>query len=192
MDLWLFWRNLTPALLAEWPGSFTCHCGDTDTECVSTESSLRRRTFFRCFCWNSNSQLFDHEFGAVPTELFQFPACHGTWQSIARWSGSRDENGQSQQYKIYPMLQAMLSYIIKILFIPIDRWGVKCDTFSRIAACFTCKLWNIAKCLMLKIAVVQHDIISRTIYCRRCRLWPITEWSCRWITDGYNVTCSAK
>ena len=39
----VFSCNMPPALLAEWPGSFTCYCGDTGVEqapklTVSTKS----------------------------------------------------------------------------------------------------------------------------------------------------------
>ena len=37
---------------------------------VSTERSLCRRKFFRRSCWEPNSQPFDHESGALPSELF--------------------------------------------------------------------------------------------------------------------------
>ena len=51
--------------LAEWPGSFTYYCGNTDgmdTEVrVSTESWPWIRKFSRCLCWDSNLRPFDHE-----------------------------------------------------------------------------------------------------------------------------------
>ena len=67
----LFSCNLPPA---EWPGSFTCCCGSmwdgTDTEIrVSTESwkSSRRS------CGDSNPRPFDHESGALTTDLSPLP-----------------------------------------------------------------------------------------------------------------------
>ena len=36
--------NLPPALLAEWPGSFTCHCGNTGMERTSNKNRCRKLT----------------------------------------------------------------------------------------------------------------------------------------------------
>ena len=70
----MFSCNLPPALLPEWPGSFTCYSavirGGTDTEIiVITERWLWRRKFSRRFCRGSNPGPFDHEPGALTTEL---------------------------------------------------------------------------------------------------------------------------
>ena len=74
----VFSWKLPPALLAEWPGSFTCYCGNTgggtDTEIrVSTESWLRRRKFSCCSCRDLNPWPFNHESGALTTELSHSP-----------------------------------------------------------------------------------------------------------------------
>ena len=72
-DVCMFRRKLLPALLAEWPESFTCHCGKTGVEQTpnksSTHSWLWRRKFSHRFCWDLNSQPFDHESGALTSEL---------------------------------------------------------------------------------------------------------------------------
>ena len=70
----MFSCNLPPALLAEWPGFFTCYCGNTgggtDTEIrVSTESRPWRRKFSRRSSRDSNPRPFNHESGALTTEL---------------------------------------------------------------------------------------------------------------------------
>ena len=70
----MFSCNLPPALLAEWPGSFTCYCGNTgggmDTEIrVSTESWPWRRKFSCHSSRDLNPPPFDHESGALTTEL---------------------------------------------------------------------------------------------------------------------------
>ena len=62
--------NLPPPLLAEWPGSFTCCCGNTGVErirqSVSTESRPWRRTFSRHSCRDSNQRPFAHESSTLP------------------------------------------------------------------------------------------------------------------------------
>ena len=60
--------NLPPALLAAWPGSFTCDCKKTKIR-VSIESRPWRRKFSHCFCRDSNLRPFSHESGALTTEL---------------------------------------------------------------------------------------------------------------------------
>ena len=61
--------NLSPALLAEWPGSFTCHCGSMGWNRhqirVSTQSWLWRRKFLLRSCWDLNLQPFNQETGAL-------------------------------------------------------------------------------------------------------------------------------
>ena len=67
--------NLPPALLAEWPESFMCYCGNMGWNGhwirVSTHSWLWRRKFFHHSCWDSNSQPFDHESSALTNKLSQ-------------------------------------------------------------------------------------------------------------------------
>ena len=70
--------------LAEWPGFFTCYCGNTgggtDTEIrVSTESRLWRRKFSRRSSRDSNPRPFNHESGALTTELSPPPGCIHRW-----------------------------------------------------------------------------------------------------------------
>ena len=65
--------------LAEWPGSFTCYCGNTGVEriakWVSTESRPWRRKFSHRSSRDSNPQSFNHESGALTTELSPPPWC---------------------------------------------------------------------------------------------------------------------
>ena len=42
--VFVFTRDLPPALLAEWLGSFTCHCGNTGMERTPTKSQHRKLT----------------------------------------------------------------------------------------------------------------------------------------------------
>ena len=80
--------NLPPALLAEWPGSFTCYGGSvtavahkisrsrggTDTEIrFSTERWPWRTNFSLRSCRDSDPRPFNHESGAVTTELPSLP-----------------------------------------------------------------------------------------------------------------------
>ena len=76
--------NLPSALLAEWSGSFTCYYyGNTGVECdtevrVSTERWTWRLTkFSRRSCGDSNPGRFDHESGALTSELP--PILCGRW-----------------------------------------------------------------------------------------------------------------
>ena len=78
----VFSCNLPPALLAEWPGSFMCYCGNTEVERISemrisTESRSWRRKFSRLSCRDSNPRPFDHESGALTTELSPPPVLFG-------------------------------------------------------------------------------------------------------------------
>ena len=61
----VFRCNLPPALLAEWLGSFTCHCGNSGVERTPNKSKHARLTLRRKFslryCRDSNSQPFNHE-----------------------------------------------------------------------------------------------------------------------------------
>ena len=57
--LWLHWVkgvcvfrcNLRPALLAEWPGSFTCHCGNTGMERTPNKSQHTKLTLEKKILW---------------------------------------------------------------------------------------------------------------------------------------------
>ena len=68
----MFKCNLPSTLLAEWPGSFMCHCGNTEWNVhrlrVSSESELKRRKISRRSWRDSNSQPFDHESGTLQTD----------------------------------------------------------------------------------------------------------------------------
>ena len=74
----VFRCNLPTALLAEWPGSFTCHCGNTGWNGhpigITTESSLWRRKFSHRSCRDSNSQYLDHESDALTNKLYSYVA----------------------------------------------------------------------------------------------------------------------
>ena len=69
--------NLPLALLAEWPGSLTCHYGNTGRNehwiRVSTQSWLWRGNFSHRSCRDSNSQPFNNESGALTNELSRSP-----------------------------------------------------------------------------------------------------------------------
>ena len=57
--------------LADWPGSFTCHCRNTAVERTPNKGQHRKFTlekkFSSRFCRDSNSQTFDHESGTLAT-----------------------------------------------------------------------------------------------------------------------------
>ena len=70
---YVFRCNLSPMLLAQWLGSSTCCCGNTGVEripkWVSTETWPWRRQFSRRSYRDSNPGPFNHESGALTTEL---------------------------------------------------------------------------------------------------------------------------
>ena len=73
--VFVFIWNLPPVLLAEWPGSFICHCSNTGMERTSnnltgTESSLWRRKYSHRSCRGSNPISFDHESVALPSASY--------------------------------------------------------------------------------------------------------------------------
>ena len=69
----MFSCNLLPVLLAEWPGSFMCHCGNTGVEQTPNKSQHTKLTLERKFCHrscqDSNSQPFDQESDALANKL---------------------------------------------------------------------------------------------------------------------------
>ena len=79
----MFRCNLPPALSAEWPGSFTCHCGNTGVEQTPNNSQHTKLTlekkFFCRSCQDSNSQPFNHKSGTLTNKLSQLP----TWWNIS-------------------------------------------------------------------------------------------------------------
>ena len=82
----VFSCNLPPALLAERPGSFMGYCGNTGVEgipkiTVSTESWPWRRKFSRRSCRDSNPRPFNHESGALTTDLSRSPFAWHHWQN---------------------------------------------------------------------------------------------------------------
>ena len=80
--VWVYRCKLPLALLTEWPGSFTCYCCNTGVERTRNKSQHTKLTLEKRFlprhrsCWDSNSQPFDHESGALTNKLFRLP-CGG-------------------------------------------------------------------------------------------------------------------
>ena len=75
----VFSCDLPPALLAEWPGSFTCCCSNSwgwnEYQNKSAQKNWPwRRKFSHCSCGDSKlPQLFNNEPGALPTEQSLLP-----------------------------------------------------------------------------------------------------------------------
>ena len=67
----MFRCNLPPALLAEWPGSFTCHCGNVGVKWTPNKSQHRKLTLEKKilppFLPRLELANFDHESDALPT-----------------------------------------------------------------------------------------------------------------------------
>ena len=75
MGVCVFRCNLPSVLLAEWSGSFACHCGKTGVKWTPNESRHRkltqRRKFSCCSCWDLNSRPFDQKSGTLTNKLSQ-------------------------------------------------------------------------------------------------------------------------
>jgi len=71
--LCVFSCNLPPALLAEWPGSFTCYFGNTEWNEYRNKSQRRKSTLVKKFsrrsCTDANPRPFNHGSGILTTEL---------------------------------------------------------------------------------------------------------------------------
>ena len=66
--------NLPPTELTDRPGSCTCHYGNSGVERSPNKSqhtnlTLENKKFPRRSCWDSNSQPFDYESGALTSKL---------------------------------------------------------------------------------------------------------------------------
>ena len=85
--MWIYRCNWPPALLAEWPGSFTCHGGKMGVEVCTLNKSQHTKRKFPCrSCKNSNLQPFDQKSGALSTN---FPGCRCpgiVWEPIRKWA----------------------------------------------------------------------------------------------------------
>ena len=76
LDVCVFSCNLPPALLPEWPGSFTCYCGNTGVFGQKYESAQKVDPWEEnspSSCRDSNLGPFDHESDALTTELSPLP-----------------------------------------------------------------------------------------------------------------------
>ena len=134
----MFRCKLLPALLAEWPGSFTCYCGSTGVEripnWVSTQSWPWRRKLSRRSCRDSNLRPFNHESGALTTEL----SCTPRPQPPApRWLGSpylgKGQQPQEQRYPflsvcaVFPMVRTMVQLaVLRIINVGTDVNAFDC------------------------------------------------------------------
>ena len=94
-DVCMFRCNLPPALLTEWPGSLTCHCGNTGVERTPNKSQHRKLTLEKKIppplLRDLNSHRINHEFGALPTS---YP---GTQQKYIFQLNKPDSEKQKQK-----------------------------------------------------------------------------------------------
>ena len=79
MGVCVFRCNLPPALWRKWPGSFTCHCGNTGVERTPNKSQHTKLTLEKKFprrsCWDANWQPLrswvQHSYQhAIPAALY--------------------------------------------------------------------------------------------------------------------------
>ena len=84
--------NMLPELLASWPGSFTCHCGNTGWNGQRTRAGTGRhreltldKKIHTPLLPNVDLRPFHHESTALPTELSRLLLVH--W-----WISLRDAN----------------------------------------------------------------------------------------------------
>ena len=92
MGVRVFRRNLPSALLAEWPGSFTCHYCNTGMERTSNKTQHRKLTLEKKILPPLLSRLEpqprDHESSALPTSypgmcVFKLNCEHGEYVKAA-------------------------------------------------------------------------------------------------------------
>ena len=73
----MFKCNLPPALLAEWPGSFICRCGNTGVEWAPNNSQptilTLEKKILPPLLWDLNLQPFDHESVAPTSKSSRLP-----------------------------------------------------------------------------------------------------------------------
>ena len=92
----IHWSGVLSACMAAWchmkllPSRCVLHGGETNTEIrVSSESWLWRRTFSHRSCRDSNPRPFNHESGALTTELSSLPISvdysANLWRLHVRW-----------------------------------------------------------------------------------------------------------
>ena len=81
----MFRCSRPPALLAEWPEPFTCHCSNTGVEWAPNKSQHKKLALEKKIscssCQDSNSQPFTHESGAVRT------SCPGS-RASSKWDSN--------------------------------------------------------------------------------------------------------
>ena len=96
----VFRCDLPPALLAEWLGSFMCHCSNTGVEQTLNKSWHTKLTlgkkFSCCSCWDSHSQPFNHKSGALTNKLPWLPTFKDRCCEINQYYYSQK---QSMSYK---------------------------------------------------------------------------------------------
>ena len=120
--------NLPPALLAEWPGSFTCYCGNLGLERAPNKSQHTKLTLERkkkislCSCRDSNLQPFHHESGALTNKLSKYATDNkgaAVLEPGLRWDNydsKRVYAGQSRRLK--PKCTPTVSSAIIFIIIP--------------------------------------------------------------------------
>ena len=154
----MFSCNLPPALLAEWPGFFTCYCGNTgggtDTEIrVSTESRPWRRKFSRRSSRDSNPRPFNHESGALTTELSPPPT-----------------DRRPPRFFIPPFLRHISNTFFSYHFSLYMYLSVSsCNISNRLASEKSC------------LIVPQHYCCKRSNICMCCFGCSVNQWERRWI-----------
>ena len=86
--VWVLRCNLLPALLAEWPGSFTYHCGNRSVEWTRTKSQRTKWThekkFLRPLLLGFRLTTFWSRVQHLPTS---YPGCPVCW--LLKWHTQR-------------------------------------------------------------------------------------------------------
>ena len=127
---------------AGWPGSFTCCCGKhgdgTDTEIrVSTKSRPWRRKFSRRSCRGSDPRPFNHESGALATELSPSPRksddCKNAIPTFGRETDSYQYTIQSTGCETDSCTYTVPSF---------GRETESCKHTIHSFVCKTCTLWD--------------------------------------------------
>ena len=95
----MFFCNLPPALLAEWPGSFTCYFGNAGVERIPTWLDLTQVDFIASYCRDNPMERLGYGRGGI-REIQKH-----TWFESFNWDGLRS---RSLKAPIVPAVSRLL------------------------------------------------------------------------------------
>ena len=119
--------NLPPALLAEWPGYFTCHCGDKGVERTPNESQHKKLTLEKKIPLPFLPGLEPAAFRSgvrLPTGYpgnWTWPSCeaHRRGNRTVELGGKDDNNNNNNNRRINKMMTWMLLWTAAVMTLPL-------------------------------------------------------------------------